>query len=50
MKQIALTTNATQQIIACLIAQDRHLRAARIVTKRWLKHMSWQAFLNRVSS
>ena len=27
-----------------------HVRAARIVTKRWLKHMSWQAFLNRVSS
>jgi hypothetical protein len=27
-----------------------HVRAARIVTKRWLKHMDWQAFLNRVSS
>jgi hypothetical protein len=27
-----------------------HERAARIVTKRWLKHMSWQAFLNRISS
>jgi hypothetical protein len=25
-------------------------RAARIVTKRWLKHMSWRAFLNRLSS
>jgi hypothetical protein len=27
-----------------------HERAARIVTKRWLKHMSWNAFLNRISS
>jgi len=27
-----------------------HERAARIVTQRWLKHMSWRAFLNRVSS
>jgi hypothetical protein len=27
-----------------------HQRAARIVTARWLKHMSWRAFLNRVSS
>lgn len=27
-----------------------HERAARIVTERWLKHMSWQAFLNRISS
>jgi hypothetical protein len=27
-----------------------HERAARIVTARWLKHMSWRAFLNRVSS
>jgi hypothetical protein len=27
-----------------------HERAARIVTKQWLKHMSWQAFLNRISS
>jgi hypothetical protein len=25
-------------------------RAARIVTARWLKHMSWRAFLNRPSS
>jgi hypothetical protein len=25
-------------------------RAARIVTARWLKHMSWRSFLNRVSS
>jgi hypothetical protein len=25
-------------------------RAAKIVTKRWLKHMSWRAFLNRLSS
>ena len=25
-------------------------RAARIVTARWLKHMSWKAFLNRISS
>ena len=25
-------------------------RAARIITKRWLKHMNWRAFLNRVSS
>jgi hypothetical protein len=25
-------------------------RAARIVTARWLKHMSWRAFLNRISS
>jgi hypothetical protein len=27
-----------------------HERAARIVTQRWLKHMSWRAFLNRISS
>jgi hypothetical protein len=27
-----------------------HERAARIATKQWLKHMSWQAFLNRISS
>jgi hypothetical protein len=27
-----------------------HERAARIVTARWLKHISWRAFLNRVSS
>jgi hypothetical protein len=27
-----------------------HERAARIVTARWLKHMSWRAFLNRPSS
>jgi hypothetical protein len=27
-----------------------HERAARMVTKQWLKHMSWQAFLNRISS
>jgi hypothetical protein len=27
-----------------------HERAARIVTKQWLKHMSWRAFLNRISS
>jgi hypothetical protein len=27
-----------------------HERAARIVTKQWLKHMSWNAFLNRISS
>lgn len=27
-----------------------HERAARIVTHRWLKHMSWKAFLNRISS
>ncbi|MEH2565005.1 hypothetical protein [Bradyrhizobium sp. AZCC 2289] len=27
-----------------------HERAARIVTKQWLKHVSWKAFLNRVSS
>jgi len=27
-----------------------HERAARIVTKPWLKHMSWRAFLNRISS
>jgi hypothetical protein len=27
-----------------------HQRAARIVTARWLRHMSWRAFLNRVSS
>ena len=27
-----------------------HERAARIVTARWLKHMGWRAFLNRVSS
>ncbi len=25
-------------------------RAARMVTARWLRHMSWKAFLNRVSS
>src|SRR6185312_10787848 len=24
-----------------------HERAARIITARWLKHMSWRAFLNR---
>ena len=27
-----------------------HERAARIVAKQWLKHMSWRAFLNRISS
>jgi hypothetical protein len=27
-----------------------HERAARIVTAQWLKHMSWRAFLNRLSS
>jgi hypothetical protein len=27
-----------------------HERAARIVTKQWLRHMSWNAFLNRISS
>jgi hypothetical protein len=27
-----------------------HERAARIVTQQWLKHMSWRAFLNRISS
>ena len=27
-----------------------HERAARIVTAQWLKHMSWRAFLNRMSS
>jgi hypothetical protein len=27
-----------------------HERAARIVTRQWLKHMSWNAFLNRISS
>jgi hypothetical protein len=27
-----------------------HERAARIVTARWLKHMSWRAFSNRRSS
>jgi hypothetical protein len=27
-----------------------HERAARIITERWLTHMSWRAFLNRVSS
>jgi hypothetical protein len=27
-----------------------HERAARIVTARWLTHMSWRTFLNRVSS
>jgi hypothetical protein len=27
-----------------------HERAARIVTARWLKHMSWRAVLNTVSS
>ena len=27
-----------------------HQRAARIVTARWLRHMTWQAFLNRISS
>jgi hypothetical protein len=27
-----------------------HERAARIVTARWLKRMTWRAFLNRVSS
>ena len=27
-----------------------HERAARIVTARWLKHMTWRAFLNRISS
>lgn len=26
-----------------------HERAARIVTARWLKHMSWRAFLNAAS-
>ena len=27
-----------------------HERAARIVTERWLKQMSWRTFLNKVSS
>jgi hypothetical protein len=27
-----------------------HERAARIVTARWLRHISWRTFLNRVSS
>jgi hypothetical protein len=27
-----------------------HERAARIVTQRWLRHMSWRAVLNRISS
>jgi hypothetical protein len=27
-----------------------HERAARMVTERWLNHMSWNAFLNRISS
>jgi hypothetical protein len=27
-----------------------HERAARIVTARWLKHMTWKAVLNRISS
>jgi hypothetical protein len=27
-----------------------HERAARIVTARWLKHVSWRAFLNKMSS
>jgi hypothetical protein len=27
-----------------------HERAARIVTARWLRHMSWKSFLNRLSS
>ncbi len=31
-------------------AGSPHERAARIVTKQWLKHMSWRAFLNRISS
>jgi len=27
-----------------------HERAAKIVTARWLRHISWKSFLNRVSS
>ena len=27
-----------------------HQRAARIVRQRWLRHMTWQAVLNRISS
>jgi len=27
-----------------------HERAARMATGRWLRHMDWKAFLNRVSS
>jgi hypothetical protein len=27
-----------------------HERAARLVTSRWLRHMDWKSFLNRVSS
>ena len=27
-----------------------HERAARLVTARWLRHMDWRSFLNRVSS
>ena len=27
-----------------------HERAARIVTARWLKHMGWRSFLNRIPS
>jgi hypothetical protein len=27
-----------------------HERAARIVTQRWVRQMSWRAFLNRLSS
>jgi hypothetical protein len=27
-----------------------HERAARMVTARWLSHMDWRSFLNRISS
>jgi len=27
-----------------------HERAARIVTQKWLRHMTWRAFLNRISN
>jgi hypothetical protein len=27
-----------------------HERAARLVTSRWLRHLDWRSFLNRVSS
>jgi hypothetical protein len=28
---------------------EPHQRAARIVTERWLKHMNWRSFLNKIS-
>jgi hypothetical protein len=35
---------------SALRVQSPHERAAKMVTARWLPHMDWRSFLNRVSS